>query len=121
MADLTTYGANAFLDGTALPSTLYLQLHSGDPTDAATANVATTSDRQSFTRTAGSGGVCENEAVIEWASALAVENLSHVSVWDAASGGNPWFVGAVDDAKASEVGVKIEIPAGALTLTVPTW
>ena len=39
----TTYGANAILDGTPVPATLYAKLHVGDPGVNATANPATES------------------------------------------------------------------------------
>jgi hypothetical protein len=36
-----TYGANAVLDGTAIPATLYFKLHVGNPSAAGTSPLAT--------------------------------------------------------------------------------
>ena len=90
--NLTTYGANALLNGTAMPATLYVKLHIGNPGVNATANAAAETTRQSFTRDAAAAGATQNAAVIQWFNAAASETVTHLSLWDAASGGNPWWV-----------------------------
>lgn len=92
--NLTTYGANAILDGTAMPATLYVKLHLGNPGVNAIANAATETTRQSFTRDAASGGATQNAAQIQWLNYPASETITHISLWDAASSGNPWWVAA---------------------------
>ena len=52
MANWSTYGANAILDGTAMPATLYAKLHIGNPGAAGTSNPAAETSRKSFTRVA---------------------------------------------------------------------
>jgi len=121
MANLSTYGANELLDGTALPATLYVQLHTGDPSAAGTANVATETARKSFTRTAAEAGVASNVLLLEWLSYPAVETLSHVTIWDAASGGNCWFVDAITTPPETVIGQAAEIAVGELSFTFPIW
>ena len=121
MANLATYGANALLDGTALPATLYVQLHTGDPSAAGTANVATETTRKSFTRTAASAGVASNVLLLEWLAYPAVETLSHITVWDAASAGNCWFVDAITTPPETVIGQAAEIAVGELSFTLPIW
>ena len=65
---LSTYGANAVLDGTAIPATLYGKLHIGNPTAAGTSNAATETTRKSFTRATSSGGATSNAADMTWTS-----------------------------------------------------
>lgn len=89
---LTTYGANAILDGTAMPATLYVKLHIGNPGNAAANNAAAETTRQSFTRDAAASGATQNAALIQWFNAAATEVITHLSCWDASSGGNPWWV-----------------------------
>jgi len=121
MANLTTYGANALADGTAIPATLYVQLHTADPTAAATSAVATETARQSFVRSAAAVGVAANVDLLEWLSYPAVETLTHVSIWDATTAGNPWFVDTIPSAPTTVIGQAVEIAAAELTLTFPIW
>ena len=120
MASLATPGANALLDGTALPATLYVQLHIGNPGTNGTANVATVTTRKSFTRTAGAAGASENVGLIEWLNYSTVETLSHVSVWSAAAAGTCWFIGDNGDVTPA-IGDNVQILAGALDLVCALW
>ncbi len=122
MSDFATPGANAFLDGTALPATLYVQGHTGNPGTNGTANVAAETDRIAVSSwTAASGGVKSNSALAEILNAAAAETWTHVTYWSASSGGTCWFV---DDLAADvpiEVGDTIQIDVGDATITVPVW
>lgn len=120
MTNLSTYGANAILDGTAMPATLYAQLHVGNPSAAGTANVATETDRVSFTRGAASAGATSNAAALTWAGVAGTEDYSHITIWSASSGGNCWFVGALT-ANAVTAGDTFEIGAGDLDLSFTIW
>lgn len=121
MANLATYGANALLDGTAIPATLYVQLHLGNPSAAGTANVATETDRQSFTRTTAAAGAASNAALIEWLDYPADELITHISIWDAAAAGNCWFVDAVTTPPTTVTGQAVEIATNELDFTFPIW
>lgn len=89
---LTTYGANAILAGTAMPTTLYVQLHNDDPGVDGDANVATEDTREAITIDTPAAGAAANDAAAEWSSAAATEDITHVTLWDAATDGNPWWV-----------------------------
>lgn len=120
--NLSTYGANAILDGTSMPATLYVQLHVGDPTPAGTANVSATTGRRAFTRTAAAGGTCTNVALMEWLTPSADEDLTHVTCWDNSSGGNCWWVGDIAAAPVEALTIQaIEIPLATLDLSFVIW
>lgn len=122
--NLSEYGANALLDGTAMPATLWVQQHTGDPGAAGTANVATDNRRVSFTRNAASGGATENALLLEWLANPAGENITHITVWDddGTPAGNVWWIGAIVGGPVLTItGQATEIPVNLLTFTFPVW
>lgn len=126
MASYTTYGANAVLNGTAIPATLYLKAHIGNPGADAANNAAAHTTRQSFTRTTSTVGANSNAADIEFTALAANETWSHWSAWDAASGGNPWFVGTVKQSGVASplavtAGGTARVVAGDLDFTAAIW
>ena len=122
MANLTTYGANALLNGVAIPATLYVKLHLGNPGPDALLLPATETTRKSFTRTTATVGVATNAALLEWLSYSTTEDLTHITIWDAVTVGNPWFVDAIDGGIAAAVaGQAVEISVNVLSLTMPIW
>ena len=121
MANLTTYGANAIADGNAIPATLYVKLHVGDPGPDALDNEATSTTRPPFTRTAAVAGVANNADLIEWLLYPAVEILTHVTIWDDATAGNPWLVDAIASTPETVIDQAVEIAAASLVVTFPIW
>lgn len=118
--NLTPYGANAILDGTAMPATLYVQLHVGNPGTSGSANIAAEADRVSFTRAAAAGGATSNAGSLLWEAIPANETITHISIHDAAAAGNCWWVGDNADLVV-EAGNNIVISAGALDLAFTVW
>lgn len=122
MSDFATPGANAFLDGTALPATLYVQLHTGNPGTNGTANTATETDRIAIgSWSAASGGAKASTALAEILNAAATETVTHVTYWSAGIGGTCWFI---DDLAADvpvELGDTVQIDIGDAVITVPVW
>lgn len=126
MADFATPGADAFLNGTALPATLYVQGHTGDPGTNGTANVAAETDRivVAAWTAAGAGATGyrakSNTAVCDILNAAANETWTHVTYWSAASGGTCWFI---DDIANLTVAVAdtIRLDIGASIISVPIW
>lgn len=115
-------GATALLNGTAIPSTLYVQIHTGDPGPDGTDNVATLDTRQAITRTTAVDGYAESDALVEWLNAPATEDATHVSLWSAASAGTAWLAGELDPSPVSiETGFNVNLAPGDLTITVPIW
>jgi len=123
MAALSTYGADAVLDGTAIPATLYVKVHIGNPGAAGTSNAAAETTRKAFTRNASGGDAhTENVALVEWLNAAADEDLTHLTAWDAVSGGNCWLVGAISNAPINVLaGNTIQIDIGDLDITASVW
>jgi hypothetical protein len=65
----------------------YVQLHTGDPGAAGTANQSAMTTRNAITFNAPSGGSM-TKASLGTYTMTASETITHVSRWDAASGGN---------------------------------
>ena len=120
MALFSTYGANAVLNGTAIPATLYFKPHTGNPGAAGTSNAAGETTRKSFTRSTSTTGTNSNAADIDYTSVSTAEDWTHFTAWDASSGGNCWMVGTVT-MNALSVGDNVKIAAGDLDLTLDIW
>ena len=69
------------------PAAIYTKLHTGDPGEDGTANAAGETTRKATTFGASSGGVITSNALVEWTNVSTTETYSHVSLWDASSGG----------------------------------
>ena len=106
--DFTNYGAEQTLrwvlvqTAQAPPSEFFVALHIGDPGADGIANNAAESLRVeyfpgSIDDTGGGTGlaIVLNVGDINWEGLAATETLSHVSIWDALVGGNPWYKGAL--------------------------
>lgn len=98
MSALTNYGEDLALD-TLLAGTVYIALHTGDPGEDADQNEVTTAidadyERQSATFVAGTGPRTVS-APVSWTvdAASAGYTVTHISIWDAATAGNPLFKG----------------------------
>lgn len=114
--------ANSFLDAVARATAyseagIWIKLHLGDPGAAGTANPAVETTRQQATfGSAAASRAISNTAVVEWLNVSTTETYTHVSLWDAVSGGN--FLGS-DDITSAPVtaGDTFRIPVGDLDLT----
>lgn len=121
--DFATPGASALLSGIALPATLYMQLHTGDPGTNGTANVAAVGVRKSLGYTAPSGtgpiGVT-NSAQVQWTNVPASETITHVSLWSAITAGTCWFI---DDCPDTSIftGDSVTLLTGSLSISFPVW
>ncbi len=78
----------------------FLQIHTGDPGAAGTANASAETTRKAVTFAAPSGGSTTASAV-SWTSwAAGSETISHVSLWTASSGGTFLHSGALSASKS---------------------
>jgi hypothetical protein len=116
----TTHGSNAVLNGTAIPATLWVKLHTGNPGASAASNAAGETTRKSFTRSTSTTGTNSNAAAITWTNVSNSETYSHFSAWSGESTGDPWIVGTVT-ASAVTAGDTFEIAIGDLDLTLTIW
>jgi hypothetical protein len=114
---LTNYGETAALNHLLNDGTKYVQLHTGDPGEDATANVATEDTRQALVAAAASGNEWSNSAQLSWTVVAATENVSHFSIWDAASAGNAIAYGTLED--AVETGDPVALVAGGTLVIEP--
>lgn len=119
---LSNFAENAIADAlcnnvsVAVPQ-LYAKLHIGDPGEDCTANPAAETSRKAVSFGAASGGVCLNDAVATWTNVAAAETYSHGSLWDAASGGNPWGYGALGVPRAMQAGDTFDLPVAGVSFT----
>jgi hypothetical protein len=111
---------NLVFNGTAYggQSTVYVKLHVGDPGEAGTANPASETTRAAATFGTASGGAISNDAPIQWTNLAASETITHISLWDASTGGNCLWAGPLTASKAVNAGDNLTIPTGDLDVTL---
>jgi hypothetical protein len=120
----TNYLENALLNAvfrnTSYTSvaTVYVKLHTADPGEDATNNAASETTRTAATFGAPSNGVITNSGDITWSSVSTSETYSHISIWDAPTGGNPLAYGALDASVPITAGGDFTIPTGQLSITL---
>jgi hypothetical protein len=102
------------------PTTVYLGLHTADPTDAGTGTEVSGGSyaRQSFASTV-SGNAASNTSAIEFPTATGSwGTVGWVGVWDNLTGGNLLFHGALTASKTIASGDVFRVPAGDLDITL---
>lgn len=110
---------------TTAPATIYAQLHTGNPGEAGTSNVHATFSRAAITNDAthwpaATAAAKSNGLKISFGNTngvLGLADVTHVSLWDAASGGNCLDYGALDAALAVSDRSEVAILPGALIIT----
>lgn len=124
---MSDYLENALLDhvlrNTAFtqPAALYLALFSTDPTDAGTGAEVTGGGytRQAISFNAASGGVTTSDISASFSAAgTPIGAVSYFAIFDALSGGNMLFHGALTTPREVLVGQTITFAAGAVTVTL---
>jgi len=117
---ISNYAEDKLLDtlrGTSFSvANAYLQLHTGDPGEAGTANAASETDRQSVSFSAASGGSMVSSAIVEWTDVAATETYSYWSVWDASSSGNCLWSGALAASASVVAGDTFQVTSLTLSL-----
>jgi hypothetical protein len=116
----------AWINGTTFPSAptnTYVQLYSQDPTDEGSATGALYTRISvaagGWTRGTGGAGTLSNTGVITiTSSAASGATATHVAVFNAITGGNLLFYGALSASKSIGVGDEVKFNALQLTLTV---
>lgn len=118
----------------AKPANVYISLHGSDPTDAgltstelaigtggyARASVAVADANWSAPATNGADEVIANANAINYGTASAQWNagdpITHFGIWDAATGGNLLYSGALNVPRTVNSGDPVSIAAGAVTI-----
>lgn len=91
------------------PSSVYIKLHTGDPGEDCTSNAATEDTREVVTFSAAASGEIASAATVEWTNVSTTETYSHWSLWDAATGGNALWYGALSSSAAVTAGDTFQI------------
>lgn len=126
MTKFATPGADAFLSGTPLPSTLYVQFHTGDPGTNGTSNIATETDRMqvdSWTAPASGGAgyrAIQNNTDEQILGVAGAETYTHITLWSASSGGTCWFICNSTDIIV-DVGNTVQATAGSIIIRIVIW
>ena len=106
MTALSNFAENELLDhllgvgSWTKPTNTYLQLHTGSPGEDCTANVAATNTRLVTAWAAAASRAIATNAALDY-TAAASETISHVSLWDASTSGNPICYGALGSSVAT--------------------
>jgi hypothetical protein len=118
---------NAILRNTSLVggTTIYLGLHTADPTDAGTGtevsggSYARQGLTSGFPAASGSSGSVANSSNITFPQASGSwGTITHVQLWSASTSGNAYWSGALTASKVVGSGDTFQIDAGDLTATV---
>lgn len=127
MAEMSNYLENALINATlrntaySSPATVYVGLHTADPTDAGTGTEVSGGSyaRTSVTFGAPSNGVTTNSADVEFPQASGSwGTITHIGIWDASSTGNLLYHTALDTSKAISSGDIFKIASGNLSVTL---
>lgn len=95
------------------PAGFFCKLHTGDPGVAGTANAfGDTTRKEASFADAGSDGICETDADMDWTNVSAAGTVSHISFWDAVTGGVFQGSDALGTARTLDIGDNFTILAG---------
>ena len=123
MSGMSNYLENKLLDhvlrNTAYTpvATVYLALFNGSPTDTGSGGSEVGVARQASTFSAASGGTVSNSSGISFTS-MPAATVTHVGVFDASSGGNMLFHGALASTVTTASGDTFTIEATDLDITL---
>jgi len=116
----SSYAANEILSGNALShATMWVQVHIGDPGAAGTLEVSTASPTRASAAFSAVANVLDNDSDYALpADGTGTNTVTHVTLWDAVTGGNFLYDGDIVPPITFLAGDAITIPAGDLVLTL---
>ena len=103
------------------PTTVYVSLHTADPTDAGTGTEVSGGSyvRKSATFAAPSNGVSATSADVTFDQATASwGTITHIGIWDALTTGNMLYHTPLTTSKTIDSGDIFKIASGSLTVTL---
>lgn len=127
MAEMSNYLENALINATlrattfTSPATVYVSLHTADPTDAGTGTEVSGGSyaRQSASFAAPSNGASATNADITFPQATGNwGTVSHIGIWDSLTTGNLLYHTQLDASKTIDTGDIFKIASGSLTVTL---
>lgn len=96
----------------------YISLHTADPGETGINEVTGGSyARQSASFNVAASGATANSGVVDFISMPAV-TVTHIGLWDAATGGNFLWGGALAASKTTNSGDTFRIPAGDIDISI---
>lgn len=127
MSEMSNYLESALLNATLRntaytpAATIYVGLHTADPTDAGSGTEVSGGAyaRTSVTFAAPSGGSCASNADCQFPQATATwGTVSHIGLWDASTAGNLLYHTPLTASKAVDSGDVFKIASGSLTVAL---
>jgi len=100
-----------------VPSQVYVKLHIGDPGEDGASSAAGETTRQAASWSSASSGSASLSGTVSWTSVSTAETYTHVSLWDAASGGNCLASGAMGSSVAISSGYNFNLTAMTVTIS----
>lgn len=110
---------NAIRNTSFAVAATYIKLHIGNPDATAedgTSNPAANATRQAVSFSAASSGSMVSSATVTWTNVPNTETYSHWSLWDASTGGNCLWSGALASSAAVTAGDTFQITSLTLSL-----
>lgn len=127
MAEMSNYLENALINATlrattfTSPATVYVSLHTADPTDAGTGTEVSGGSyaRKSASFAAPSNGASATDADITFDQATGNwGTITHIGIWDALTTGNLLYHTPLTTSKTIDTGDIFKIASGSLTVTL---
>lgn len=118
---ISSYLANKIMDHTfrgvafTAPTTVYAKMHTGNPGASGTSAASSQTLRLATTFGAASAGAISMSNAPEF-TLTGTEEISHISFWDAATGGNFLWSAAATAPKVGSVDDIIRVATGALSI-----
>lgn len=118
---LTLYGAQQLMGGGSMPSTWYAKGHLSNPGSSAALNAAMETRRLQFSVDAAVAGITQNSERRVLNNAATTEDWYYLSLWDAYTGGNAWWVIELSAPLSVVTGNAVIIPDAALSFGLEVW
>lgn len=127
MAEMSNYLENALINATlrattfTSPATVYVSLHTADPTDAGSGTEVSGGSyaRKSASFAAPSNGASATNADITFDQATGNwGTITHIGIWDALTTGNLLYHTPLTTSKTIDTGDIFKIASGSLTVTL---
>lgn len=100
-------------------TTMFVQLHTGDPGASGTANVSSTTTRQALNFGAASGGSQALSGTPSWATWAGTngEVVTHISTWGASTAGTFYYSVALSASKTINTGDTLNLTGLTVSIT----
>jgi len=127
MAEMSNYLENALINATlrattfTSPATVYVSLHTADPTDDGSGTEVSGGSyaRKSATFASPSNGASSTSADVTFDQATGNwGTITHIGIWDNSTSGNLLYHTALTASKAIATGDIFKIASGSLTVTL---